>query len=113
MRINRNPTAADLLAFALVRKLKVHFRTETGADGFAVFVKIGRTADDMATWEMVFPNDIALGDAVDELGGQVYRILMDKAGEQERERPAPASFLPPLQEAPVEEFPRFKQLADL
>ena len=108
MRIDRNPTAADLLAFALVRRLKVHFRTEAGPDGFAVFVKIGRTADDMATWEMVFPNDIPLGDAVDELGGQVYRILMDKAGELDR--PVSAS-VPPLQEPPVEGFPRFKQLA--
>ena len=71
MRINRNPTAADLLALAQVRKLKVQFRTEPGHDGFAVFVKNGRTADDMATWEMVFPNDIALGDAVDELGEEV------------------------------------------
>ena len=111
MRINRNPTVADLLAFALVGKLKVHFRTEMGVDGFAVFVKIGRTADDMATWEMVFPNDIALGDAVDELGGQVFRILMDKAGEQMR--PAPKSFVLPLQEPPVQGFPSFKQLADL
>lgn len=111
MRINRNPTAADLLAFALVRKLKVHFRTEMGPDGFAVFVKIGRTPDDMATWEMVFPNDMALGDAVDELGGQVYRILMDKAGELER--PLAPSVPPPLQEPPVEGFPSFKQLADV
>jgi hypothetical protein len=110
-RINRNPTAADLLAFALIRKLKVHFRTEAGPDGFAVFVKIGRTPDDMATWEMVFPNDMALGDAVDELGGQVYRILMDKTGEQER--PVSASVVPPLQEPSVEGFPRFKQLADV
>lgn len=110
-RINRNPTAADLLAFALIRKLKVHFRTEAGPDGFAVFVKIGRTPDDMATWEMVFPNDMALGDAVDELGGQVYRILMDKAGE--RERPAPESIVPLPVDPPADGFPRFKQLADV
>ena len=110
-RIDRNSTAADLLAFALVRKLKVHFRTEAGPDGFAVFVKIGRAPDDMAMWEMVFPNDFALGDAVDELGGQVYRILMEKAGGQEC--PDPQNIVPPPQEPPVPGFPRFKQRADI
>ena len=50
-------------------------------------------------------------DAVDELGGQVYRILMDKAGE--REKPAPGHVVPPADEPPIPGFPRFKQLADV
>lgn len=109
MRTDRHPTAADLLAFGLTERLKLHFRMEPRGGSYAVIVRVGRTAEDMKRWEMVFPNRVPLASAIDELGGRVLRILQE--GSDDRGQ-AGASLSNDDQTSP-DGFPRFKQLASI
>jgi hypothetical protein len=113
MRIDRSPTAADLLAYGLTERLKVHFRLREMAGAYAVVVRVGRTAADMAAWEMVFPAGVPHGVAIDELGGRVCQILIDRAAASNPPAWEPESAMSEDDRAERVIFPRFKQPANL